>query len=459
MESKSATTLQALDAFIEQQRQALARTQSDLGRLRSLQQEAAARPESALRNAGDKVRASSSSVANVADQAQLASGSFGLASVAECLVEVPKEIDWSLYDSHDASALQHLTAKTKEAQAARRAPAKTQTSPLSHLQQLVKDARSRIVDPVFAMYPDLATLSEPAPVEPPKPPDAATLKKQREHDKLRDMRTRRLVCDPPPAPGSSQQEPGVFVRRDADDESMDVDVADDTLARHPTPRLDPDSSTASAASPSSAGLPTPPPPSASGFKIIIPKGVGRQLPPETLEQPLRSRRQRKNTLKMSALIQEQPEPEPPPSSCLGKRGRRRSSPAPRIVLSAARHATPISVATPSSPCTSSGQHLDTPIEPPSATMQSSTPSSSQKKARPKSTTYKVPWTDEEQHLLERLLQEIPEGESFRWQKISKAMGGKRTPRQVSSRVQKYFEKLKAFGVGDAMEDDEAIDVD
>ena len=26
------------------------------------------------------------------------------------------------------------------------------------------------------------------------------------------------------------------------------------------------------------------------------------------------------------------------------------------------------------------------------------------------------------------------------------MGGRRTPRQVASRVQKYFEKLKLFGV-------------
>jgi hypothetical protein len=35
---------------------------------------------------------------------------------------------------------------------------------------------------------------------------------------------------------------------------------------------------------------------------------------------------------------------------------------------------------------------------------------------------------------------------LRWSKISKAMGGRRTPRQVASRVQKYFEKLKLFGV-------------
>jgi hypothetical protein len=33
-----------------------------------------------------------------------------------------------------------------------------------------------------------------------------------------------------------------------------------------------------------------------------------------------------------------------------------------------------------------------------------------------------------------------------WQKISRAMNGRRTPRQVASRVQKYFEKLKKYGI-------------
>jgi len=87
-----------------------------------------------------------------------------------------------------------------------------------------------------------------------------------------------------------------------------------------------------------------------------------------------------------------------------------------------------------------------------------------KKEKPKSETYKQAWSISEQHLLERLLTEIPEGEknryatpsrlgdgvalmnTQRWSKISKAMGGRRTPRQVASRVQKYFEKLKLFGV-------------
>ncbi|KAH8980675.1 hypothetical protein EDB92DRAFT_1805646, partial [Lactarius akahatsu] len=53
---------------------------------------------------------------------------------------------------------------------------------------------------------------------------------------------------------------------------------------------------------------------------------------------------------------------------------------------------------------------------------------------------------EQQHLLERLLTEIPDGEKHRWSKISKAMGSCRTPRQVASLIQKYFEKLKLFGV-------------
>jgi len=65
---------------------------------------------------------------------------------------------------------------------------------------------------------------------------------------------------------------------------------------------------------------------------------------------------------------------------------------------------------------------------------------------PKSDTYKLAWSVEEQRLLEQLLEEIPDGEKNRWAKISQAMNGRRTARQVASRVQKYFEKLRKFGV-------------
>lgn len=42
---------------------------------------------------------------------------------------------------------------------------------------------------------------------------------------------------------------------------------------------------------------------------------------------------------------------------------------------------------------------------------------------------------------------LKDSNRHRWAKISQAMDGRRTPRQVASRVQKYFEKLKRFGVG------------
>ncbi|KAH7905067.1 hypothetical protein BJ138DRAFT_1183816 [Hygrophoropsis aurantiaca] len=91
-----------------------------------------------------------------------------------------------------------------------------------------------------------------------------------------------------------------------------------------------------------------------------------------------------------------------------------------------------------------------------------------------SETYKLPWSVAEQHLLERLLEEIgpqernrglggsredlvdmgilgagvgiEEEKSWIWSKISLAMHGRRTPRQVASRVQKYREKLSRAGI-------------
>ena len=47
--------------------------------------------------------------------------------------------------------------------------------------------------------------------------------------------------------------------------------------------------------------------------------------------------------------------------------------------------------------------------------------------------------------MERLLEEIPSDDQNRFSKISKAMDGRRTPRQVASRVQKYILKLKEYG--------------
>ena len=56
----------------------------------------------------------------------------------------------------------------------------------------------------------------------------------------------------------------------------------------------------------------------------------------------------------------------------------------------------------------------------------------EKKPNPKPDTYKQSWSVSEQPLLERLLEQIPEEERFRWQKISRVMNG--TSTQVASRV-------------------------
>ncbi|KAI7904055.1 uncharacterized protein BX663DRAFT_432759, partial [Cokeromyces recurvatus] len=62
-------------------------------------------------------------------------------------------------------------------------------------------------------------------------------------------------------------------------------------------------------------------------------------------------------------------------------------------------------------------------------------------------TFKQPWTDEEQKRLQELLIIYPDEpvQAQRFNKISKALGT-RTPRQVASRVQKYFIKLAKLGL-------------
>ncbi|KAG0242571.1 ZZ-type zinc finger-containing protein 3 [Actinomortierella wolfii] len=70
-----------------------------------------------------------------------------------------------------------------------------------------------------------------------------------------------------------------------------------------------------------------------------------------------------------------------------------------------------------------------------------------KEEPPRPPTYNMPWTDEEQKLLEKLLEVYPDEPvaAQRFQKISQAMGT-RTPKQVASRVQKYFIKLVKAGL-------------
>ncbi|EJD01793.1 uncharacterized protein FOMMEDRAFT_86862 [Fomitiporia mediterranea MF3/22] len=69
-----------------------------------------------------------------------------------------------------------------------------------------------------------------------------------------------------------------------------------------------------------------------------------------------------------------------------------------------------------------------------------------RRGNPSSKTFNVTWSDEEQRLLDMLLEQFPDGTKNRWANISRAMGGTRTARQVASRVQKYFAKMKKWGI-------------
>ncbi|KAL5478424.1 SLX1 [Sanghuangporus weigelae] len=71
---------------------------------------------------------------------------------------------------------------------------------------------------------------------------------------------------------------------------------------------------------------------------------------------------------------------------------------------------------------------------------------STRRADRSSDTFNKAWSDEEQRLLDALLERYPDGTKNRWANISRAMGGARTPRQVASRVQKYFAKMKKWGI-------------
>lgn len=65
----------------------------------------------------------------------------------------------------------------------------------------------------------------------------------------------------------------------------------------------------------------------------------------------------------------------------------------------------------------------------------------------KSLTFNRLWTPEEQLKLEKLLEEYPEETvaSHRYEKIARALGN-RTPKQVASRVQKYFIRMAKAGL-------------
>ncbi|KAI9438053.1 hypothetical protein H4582DRAFT_2076646 [Lactarius indigo] len=325
----------ALQVYIQSQKDLLARTQSDIDRLRLLREQATANPEDFFDTFDDKLN----------------SDVFRFDHQPDIAAEVQDKIDWDIFKGQDPTPLRAFAADLRAAHYVRSQPSTTQQTALSSAQQLVRRARRSIIEPVLASFELSSDSSDGEQLAP------EILRPAREKEQLRRIHLRNKG-------GLTLRASGVHIRRDIGDESADVDIA--TTDGVPVAAT----FTPGALVPSASNL------------------VNSKVPSP---RPTRSRR---------------PPTRPPATTAKAK----------VLTLQTNRHPEPDKCA-------------------PAA-----------KKEKPKSETYKQAWSISEQHLLERLLTEIPDGEKNRWSKISKAMGGRRTPRQVASRVQKYFEKLKLFGV-------------
>lgn len=78
--------------------------------------------------------------------------------------------------------------------------------------------------------------------------------------------------------------------------------------------------------------------------------------------------------------------------------------------------------------------------------QTSSSGAKRRRRKPSSTIPHTPWTLEEQKRLEQLLYEYPDEPvaQYRWEKIARALN--RTPKQVMSRIHRYFERLARAGL-------------
>ncbi|TFK68165.1 hypothetical protein BDN72DRAFT_871067 [Pluteus cervinus] len=348
-----------LEAFIQSQKALLARTCSDVERLRRLRDSVVDDPKSTLPQLlEDK------SPAPFAD----------LGNPSDCVLEIPETLNWSLFNFHDPDPLHRIASTARAAASCRDQPSTKQQSELSDLQKFVKEARRTILDPVLSQY---ACQSSDTEEEMQLSPEE--LQREREREKIRELKKWKIrpYGKKPPGRGLA----GVFIRHDVEDESQDVDISYEGTAM---------AGSQSWSKPMDMDIPA--------------TSLPRATPPSSplSDQRLRARRPTVKRAEASQVV---------------SRSRRKAS----EPILPPRAPTPISEDIPAVPKPKDG-------------------------GKPKPETYKQAWSVSEQNLLEHLLEQIPDGEKNRWLKISRAMNGRRTPRQVASRVQKYFEKLKRFGI-------------
>jgi hypothetical protein len=249
--------------------------------------------------------------------------------------------------NQDPAPFKALETDTRLQHKQRDEPQPKQMAPVTSLQQLVKNARISILDPVLKAYPPPSSDEG----EEDDLPDSEELKRVKERAKIRELKRRKIH-------GSSRfygfsglglrqaDTDAVFVREDQEDESAEVDIGlNDVVMRtsHTVPTTTQDKTMEVDTLPTSISLPLSKP-----VKEEVPSGVH-----------------------------------------VGKSSRTKRA--------ARKLETPDQVISTSA----STQPFDQPSKEEEPQFD--------RKGKPRPETYKQAWSVEEQHLLERLLEEIPEG--------------------------------------------------
>ncbi|KAG7096042.1 hypothetical protein E1B28_006723 [Marasmius oreades] len=479
---KRAQTLQVLSEYITAQRLLLSKTQADIERLNELKNRFIELPSGFVENLSE----------------ELDSNAFRLSEQVQCFSEIskPKDIDWSVYQKHgsfyisfcficskgsefshfshpDPTPFRSFTTFTSQPLQPSESYSSQppNSSPFHHpLRDYVRTARTTILDPVFTKFnlsynPEPEIELEPERNETDGNSGSKTKTREQEHKKIRDLKRRKIVCggltvnvssSTSTSHGGSDGGRAVYVRRDIQDESMEVDV--DVDAHEPE------------------------------LMEKVAKSVPTEMKKKTKPIPLRQRERRIVVPPLPMVLTKTPRTRRPSkkASMDEDREQERDEPPPKgptIVIPALRHPRRTRVPSTSTESSSmtppvlsstrSRSHSHSRSQSPSSSLATSPEPEMEvsdndvdennndvrggfavamglegKTKKPRPETYKQAWSISEQHLLERLLDEIPDGSKNRWKQISLSMGGQRTPRQVASRVQKYFEKLRKYDAFD-----------
>ena len=284
---------------------------------------------------------------------------FRLSEHSDLMPRLPEGIDWSAFTGLDPTPFRTMAANVRAAHAARNTPPQKPLTAPCALRQLVASTRASVVDPVlsaFRLPEDLAALSSDD-----DEPDPEAARRAREREKIRELKKRRIVGDTQAGAaafaglGLRTSSAGVFIRRDQEDESAEVDIS-----------MGEDGSTSVAGSevvPMAVDTPA--------TSVASPASVAPTL------QASAPARHRRTTRKARG----------DPNA--GARNTAKATSKARAQVEVKAKQDEEGGAAPSGPPRGKDGKL-------------------------KSETYKQAWSVSEQHLLERLLEEIPEGEKNRY---------------------------------------------